>query len=123
MPENEKNITDSILNSVKKMLGLEPDNTEFDPDVIININSAFFTLSQLGVGPECGFNIEDDSSTYHDYLGDQPQLIHPVKMYLYDKTRLGFDISSTSASVKDQIKDEIRELEWRMMAQVEFSKK
>lgn len=123
MPENNENIeqiTDSILNSIKKMLGLMPDNKEFDADIIMNINSALFVLSQLGVGAN-GFYIEDEEKTYNEYLPDNPEMIHPVKMYLYAKVRLGFDISTTSAAVIEQLKQQANEYEWRLMAQAEFN--
>lgn len=123
MPENNENIeqiTDSILNSIKKMLGLMPDNKEFDADIIMNINSALFVLSQLGVGAN-GFYIEDEEKTYNEYLPDNPEMIHPVKTYLYAKVRLGFDISTTSAAVIEQLKQQANEYEWRLMAQAEFN--
>lgn len=111
-------VTDSILNSVKKLLGYEPEYTEFDPDILININSAMFTLRQLGIGPEGGFSITGADETYEDYLGEGCKEIHAVKMYLYYKTKLGFDTPTNSYLVQ-QIKDEIKELEWRLNAQVD----
>lgn len=123
MPENEENktklYTDSILNSVKKQLGLFPDNTEFDAEILMNINAAFFTLSQLGVGPEEGFFIEGPETTYQDYLGDRMDLINSVKMYLYRKTKLGFDISTSSSAVIDVLKTQIAEDEVRFLYQVD----
>lgn len=116
-------VTDSILNSVKKLLGYEPEYVEFDPDILININSAIFTLQQIGVGPESGFSVESEDDTYEDYLGSDSGLeIHAVKMYLYYKTKLGFDPPSNSFLV-DKIKEEIRELEWRLIVQMESYEK
>lgn len=111
-------VTDSILNSVKKLLGYEPEYTEFDPDILININSAMFTLRQLGVGPEQGFSITGPDETYEDYLGEGCEEISAVKMYLYYKTKLGFDTPQNSYLIQ-HIKDEIKELEWRLNAQVD----
>lgn len=123
MPENEENktklYTDSILNSVKKQLGLFPDNTEFDAEVLMNINAAFFTLSQLGIGPKEGFFIDGPETTYQDYLGDRLDLINLVKMYLYRKTKLGFDISTTSSAVIEVLKEQIKEDEVRFLYQVD----
>lgn len=107
-------VTDSILNSVKKNLGIMSSCDSFDPDIIMNINSAISTLAQLGIGSET-FYIEDASTTYRDYLGDDTDYYHSVKMYLYYKTKLGFDSSSLSSYVVETLKEQIRELEWRLM--------
>lgn len=113
-------VTDSILNSVKKLLGYEPEYVEFDPDILININSAIFTLRQLGIGPDYPYSIESEDETYEDYLGyDSGLEVHAVKMYLYYKTKLGFDPPSNSYMI-DKIKEELRELEWRLIFQKEI---
>ena len=65
---------DSILTSIKKLLGIAEDYTHFDDDIIIHINSAFSSLNQLGVGPSCGFHIEDDSETWNDFFGESSEL-------------------------------------------------
>ena len=61
---------DSILTSIKKLLGMDADYTAFDTDVIIHINTALAILCQLGVGPDKGFRIRDDSATWQDFVGD-----------------------------------------------------
>lgn len=111
-------VTDSILNSVKKLLGYEPEYEEFDADIMMNINAAIFTLRQLGVGPEEGFMVTGPYDTYEMYLGKYNQEIPQVCMYLYYKTRLGFD-PPQSSYVADQIKEAIKEAEWRLNAQVD----
>lgn len=111
-------VTDSILNSVKKLLGYEPEYVEFDPDIIMHINSAIFTLRQIGIGPKYGFTVTSEDDTYADYLGDWNLEVNAVKMYLYYKTRLGFDTPQNSYLI-EQIKDQIRELEWRLNIQVD----
>lgn len=108
-------VTDSILNSVKKLLGYEPEYVEFDPDIIMNINAAMVVLQQLGVGPEKGFSITGEDETYKDYLGDKHDDINLVKMYLFYKTRLGFDPPQNSYLV-DLLEKQIRETEWRLNA-------
>lgn len=105
--------SESILNSVKKMLGIDSTINSFDVDIIININSAIGTLTQLGIGPKDGFFITDESQTYSDYLGDLENKYHQVKMYLYLKTRVGFDPPSSSY-VLDSMNKQIAEFEWRM---------
>ena len=111
-------VTDSILNSVKKLLGYEPEYEEFDADIMMNINAAIFTLRQLGVGPEEGFMVTGPDETYEDYLGPYNADTSQVCMYLHYKTKLGFDIPQNSYVV-EQIKESIREAEWRLNVQVD----
>ena len=42
---------DSILTSIKKLLGITEEYEHFDQDIIMHINSVFSVLTQLGVGP------------------------------------------------------------------------
>ena len=107
-------MTDSILNSVKKNLGIEASYTAFDHDVITHVNSVFSTLNQLGIGPEDGFMIEDDTAVWGDFIGVDPRL-NNVKTYVYLRVRLLFDPPSTSYHVT-AMKDQIQELEWRLNA-------
>jgi hypothetical protein len=107
----------SILTSIKKLLGLEEDDTHFDSDIVIYINSAFMSLTQLGIGPSTGFTIEDVSSEWKDFIGTRTD-IEGVKTLIYLKTRLIFDPPQTSF-VLDAIKNQITELEWRLNIQVE----
>lgn len=117
MGEENKNIENSILSSVKKLLGLTEDNTEFDIDIIMNINSAITILNQIGVGPNEGFVVTSKEDTYEDWLGDMKNL-QSVKLYLYYKTRLSFD-PPTQGSLIETLKEEIRELECRLNYQVD----
>jgi hypothetical protein len=103
---------DSILNSVKKNLGLDASYLAFDDDVIMNINSVFGTLNQLGIGPADGFAIEDDSAVWDDFLAGDVKL-NSVKMYVYLRVRLAFDPPTTSYHIS-AVNDQIRELEWRL---------
>lgn len=102
----------SILNSVKKTLGLEEGYQPFDHEILTHINSVFFTLNQLGVGPEVGFSIEDDTATWNTFLGDDPNL-NAVKTYIYLRVRLLFDPPQTSFAIESMNK-QIQELEWRL---------
>lgn len=111
-------VEDSILNSVKKLLGIEPDFTEFDIDVMMNINAAIMTLKQLGVGPSDGYTVTSAEDTYEDFLGEDNEETPQVKMYLFYKTRLGFDPPQSSV-VTEAIKEMIRETEWRLNIQVD----
>ena len=104
---------ESILTSIKKLLGLEEEYEHFDPDIIMHINSVFMDLSQIGVGPSDGFMIEDDTSTWTDFLGDATNF-EAVKSYTYLRVKLMFDSSSLSATAIDAIKRDIDRWEWRL---------
>lgn len=113
-------MTDSILTSIKQMLGIEEEYEFFDADIIILINSALSTLTQLGVGPEEGYSIEDKESTWTDYL-DSFNDINMVKTYVYLKTKLIFDTPSNSAVI-EAYKSQISECEWRIRDQIEVGR-
>lgn len=108
---------DSILTSIKKLLGLTEDYTQFDGDIIVYINSALMTLFQLGVGPSSGFTITDKTKKWSDYLGTTSN-IEAVKSYVYLHVRLIFDPPSSS-SVIEAIERQKTELESRILYQVE----
>lgn len=110
-------MTDSILDNIKKILGLDPGYTVFDPDVIIHINSVFSTLNQLGIGPVDGFMIEDSAATWNTFIGNDPRL-NNIKTYVYLRVRLLFDPPSTSFVI-DAMQTQIKELEWRINVQRE----
>lgn len=103
---------ESILTSIKKLLGIEDEYTQFDSDLIMHINTVFLNLTQLGVGPSEGFMIEDDAAIWEDFIGDSTQL-QAVKTYVYLKVKLLFD-PPLSSSVIDSINRMISELEWRL---------
>lgn len=108
---------ESILTSIKKLLGIDEEYTQFDSDIIMHINSVFLNLTQLGVGPSEGFLIEDDTSTWDDFIGDSNQL-QAVKSYVYLKVKLLFD-PPLSSSVTESMNRMISELEWRLNVAVE----
>ena len=106
---------DSILTSIKKLLGPEEDDTHFDPDIIMYINTVLMALNQIGVGPEAGFSISDKTTTWATYLGTNVNL-EAVKSYIYLKVRLIFDPPSSTPLI-DAIERQIKELEWRILIQ------
>lgn len=108
---------DSILTSIKKLLGLSEDYVHFDTDIIMHINSVFTILSQLGVGPDGGFSISDASAVWSDFLPEGTNL-ELVKSYMYQKVKLLFDPPSSSA-VLDAVKRSIDEFEWRLNVEAE----
>lgn len=107
----------SILTSIKKMLGVAEDYIEFDEDIITHINSVFLNLTQLGVGPEEGFMIEDDTAVWEDFIDDSIKL-QAVKTYMYLKVKLLFD-PPLSSSVTESFTRMIAELEWRLNVAVD----
>lgn len=103
---------DSILTSVKKMLGIAEEYTHFDADLIMHINSVFMILAQLGVGPSEGFFIEDDTATWDEFIQDKKE-INSVKSYVGLKVRLLFDPPTSSAAM-EAANRLIEEFEWRL---------
>lgn len=101
----------SILTSVKKSLGIEEDFTDFDPDIIMHINTALNILTQIGVGPAEGFQIEDSGSSWSDFISDKR--LNMVKTYIYSKVKLIFDPPQMT-SVTEYLKEIVRELESRL---------
>lgn len=102
----------SILTSTKKILGLPEEYTAFDLDIITHINSAFYILSQLGVGPEEGFMIEDSDAEWEDFVGP-PEQRNAVRSYMFLKVRMLFDPPGTSYLIEAMNK-QIEEFEWRL---------
>lgn len=105
-------ISDSILESVKKLVNAEGDGY-FDTDIIIHINSVFSVLQQMGVGPSDGFSIDDDKSTWDEFTEDEP-IFNMVKTYMALRVKLFFDIASSSSFYITQLQQEADELEWRL---------
>lgn len=103
---------ESILTSIKKLLGIAEEYTQFDADLIMHINSVFSILTQLGVGPSNGFSIEDDSATWDEFI-PEGQNVELVKSYIHLKVKLLFDPPLTSA-VMEAMNKNIGEFEWRL---------
>ena len=108
---------DSILNSIKKLLGIAEDYTNFDNDLIMHINSVFMILNQLGVGPKDGFTITNEKDVWNDFIKDTKN-IESIKSYIYLKVKLMFDPSASSV-VTESINKTISELEWRLNVSVD----
>jgi len=108
---------DSILDSVKKVLGIPVDDDSFDTDIIMHINSTFMGLAQIGIGQNGSFAIEDNTGTWSDFLGTATNL-EAVKSYISLKVQLIFD-PPTSSYVLEAKKALIAEFEWRLQAQAE----
>lgn len=113
MDGDEKN---SILLSVKKILGIMPEYTHFDPEIIIHINSVFLILAQLGVGPDVPFQIAGTEELWTDFISDDA--VPMVKTYMGLRVRRLFD-PPVSGAAMNAIEEQINEFEWRMNVFVE----
>ena len=108
---------ESILTSIKKLLGIEEEYEHFDQDLIMHINSVFTVLKQLGVGPSEGFSIQDAESVWAEFLPENSNL-EAVKTYMHLKVKLIFD-PPTSSAVIESTNRLISELEWRLTVAAE----
>lgn len=103
---------DSILWTIKKLLGPSGDYDYFDTDIIIHINTALARLTQLGIGPPGGFRIIGEGETWSEFMGDDPRL-DPAKTLVYLKVKKVFDPTLSSA-VKQAFDEAIAEIEWTL---------
>lgn len=111
-------ITESILNSIKKLMGSGVEHTFFDADLIMHINSAFMVLCQIGLGRDnAPFRIYDNTSTWQDFMNDADYFLSVVE-YVYLRCKLVFD-PPTSSFVLSSLTDQMRELEWRLNVMAE----
>ena len=122
MDGDQVKVEDSILLSIKKLLGMDPiEFTQYDTDLIIHINTFIEFLNQLGVDIPEGFKINDENTLWSDYL-NKPEyngIKDSIKNYIYLRVRLVFD-PSTNSSLLNSINDTIKELEWRIRTYIEF---
>lgn len=109
---------ESILTSIKKLLGITEECSDFDTDIIIHINSALFDLTQMGVGPQNGFSIQDDQSKWSDFVENASEF-EPVKTYVFLKVKTVFD-PPASATVLEAYNRRISECEWRLNVKAEM---
>lgn len=109
---------ESILTSIKKLIGVVEEDHNFDADILMHINSVFMILRQLGVGPESGFTITDDTAVWTDFIPANDLRLESVKSYIYLKVKLLFDPPDRS-SVMQATNELIDELEWRLCVAAE----
>lgn len=105
-------MNDSILDSIKILLGVDPTYEYFDSTIIMHINSAFGTLWQLGVGTADCYSISDNTNIWSEFT-DSSSLLNLVKPYIAKRVRLNWD-TPTSATVLEALKSEIAQDEWRI---------
>ena len=105
---------ESILTSIKKLLGIAENNKDFDTDIVIYINTVFSDLTSIGVGPSEGFSIEDEYSIWNDFISEaDAKKLNNVKTYMYLRVKLVFDPPTNSALIA-AIERSIEEFEWRL---------
>ena len=122
MDGDQVKVEDSILLSIKKLLGMDPiEFTQYDTDIIIHINTIIEFLNQLGIDIPEGFKINDENALWSDYLNkpEYNDIKDSIKNYIYLRVRLVFD-PSTNSTLLNAINDTIKELEWRIRTYIEF---
>lgn len=112
-------MTESILISIKKLLGISEEYDNFDTDIIISINSVFSILFQLGVGPKNPFIITDSTAIWTDFTEDKTT-IEMVKTYVYLKVKMIFDSSTLSSTTVNAYNELLKELEWRLHSEENY---
>lgn len=110
---------ESILGTIKKLIGIDKTYEVFDLDLIVAINSSFMILNQLGIGPDKPFSIKDASSTWKDFFGDE-DIFALAKSYIYLRAKLLFDPPS-SGVLHEAVERQISEFEWRMHVQADYN--
>ena len=124
---------ESILISIKKMLPMDWQSTAFDEPIMAEINSAFLSLNQLGIGPDQGFIVKSDKTTWDQFIATSNSFegvgrvkktayLEAVKSYVHLNVKLVFD-PPTNGSVLESINKQIQRLEWRLNTQVEILNK
>ncbi len=108
----------SILSDIRKSVGGDVNGTDFDLDLVININSSISILTQLGVGPKGGFRITQDGDEDWASLTGESKLLEMIKTYVYLKAKIVFD-PPQNASTLNAFKEEIKEYEWRIPVAIE----
>ena len=111
-------MADSILQTIKRMIGPSMLDPEFDTDLIVHINSVLFDLNELGVGPEEGFVITGDTETWADFLGEDTKNLEAVKTFIFLKVKMIFD-PPTVGGVINAYEKLIKEYEWRINVMVD----
>ena len=108
---------DSILMTIRKLVCGDPYADHFDTDLLVHINACFSILNQLGVGPESGFVVTDETQSWRSYIADN-RTLNMVKTYVTLKVKKIFDPPLTS-SVLEAMDKEISQLEWRLNVAVD----
>lgn len=112
-------ISESILASIKRLVGIPEDDKTFDPEIVIHINSALSDLVQMGVGCQDGFIIEDETSMWSDFIADNIYKQQQAKLYVFAKVKLGFDSSNMSSATMESFRKLADECAYRLYTENE----
>lgn len=118
---DEPDVANSILLHTKQLANIEPDDTDFDVDILSHIGMVIFTLNQLGIGPKPVLIVRDKTATWTDLLGNDEDTLQAVKSYFMFRTRLAFDPPSTSYAITS-FEEQVKQLEYRLDVQVHSNK-
>lgn len=115
------NVDDSILLSIKKMLGMEPEFTQFDPDIILHINTIIQVLYQIGLDIPEGFVVVDQNNLWTDYIQNPrySKITSLIKQYIFMRVRMIFDPPS-SQTLSTTIQESINEIQWRISQWIDY---
>ena len=105
-------MTDSILTTIKKMLGIHEEIEDFDMDLIVFINSALAELNQLGIGPKDGFQISGKEETWKQLYNGR-KIFNDIKTYIFLKVKVIFDPPQV-ASLNSAYENQLKEVTWRL---------
>ena len=109
---------ESILDTIKQLLGIPIEDENFDPDIKVYINTVTPNLAQMGIGPKNGFIVTSKTQLWSEYIDSTLINLEGVKQYIYLKVKLIFDPPTNSSTIQ-AINDSLKELEWRMQLAVE----
>ena len=112
---------ESILTSIKQMLGIEEDDTDFDLEIIAHINAAFSTLWQIGIGPKDGYELKDKSETWDEYT-TSINMLSSIKLYVADRVKLVWDSSTSPSFVVTEVRKDMEEHYWRLSIMADEAK-
>lgn len=110
-------MNESILVSIKHLLGVLADDTSFDQDILANVNAALSTLTQIGIGPEYGLLVEGEQTKWTEFVSEIAEY-QAAKMYVYTRTRLAFD-PPTNSFVVNELRNQMEEYHWRLSIMAE----
>ena len=104
---------DSILDTIKKMLGYDVTaDPQFDPTILVLINSAFSELSEIGVLSDSSYRVTSRVNTWSEAFGGRTD-VDMIQTFVYLYVRIIFDPPSSSF-VLNALNEEKKRIEWRI---------
>lgn len=112
-------VNESVLNTIKKCLDVDPDNKDFDADILLHINSVLTIMKRLGIIPKTSKRISDDSVTWSQFIPDDSLDVEDIKDYIFLRVKLIFDPPQNQKHT-DVLIDTYKEIEFGLMTQNEI---